>query len=1448
MIQIRYLLYIILFNLLFSFSYSQNTKLIGTGILDGGTMYSVNIDGTDPQKLVDMRYGHSNDYQQPQLIEKEGKLYGVASKGVSSRYGVLFSIDLDGSNYNEIFKFSGSNGRQPNGGLSDINGRFYGTTQSGGTNGDGVVFSMNYNGTDYQIIHNFNSEIGDGAYPLGNMTVYNEMLWGTTLKGGVDDIGTIFKIDLSDDSYSQIFDFYPTTSKAPSGSLVHVNGELWGVTMGGGSMNFGTIYKLSLADTSYSKIHDFIDGRIPYGKLIFDQNYLWGTTTGGGTHNKGTVFKILSDGTSFEIVHNLTTIGDVRGSLIYQGGKFWGLAKETRLESFGGGVFSFENDGSNLRFHHQFEFENFNQGFTPTGTLCYFDGILYGMTDGGGTGGTGTIFKIDNDGSNFGQIHSFNETNGQFPYGALVNDGRKLFGVSRRGGIGYGLIYSIEYDGSDFTKLHQFQWQREVTPDDDLLLKNGHLYGSTGKKGSGGDNTGVIFKINLDGSGYTVLREFEADEDGAAITSIIGDKLFGRLLGSFYKGALFNINLDGTDFKIVHEFDGTDGNSLNGRLIQFNEKIWGIAVSGGDNNFGVIYTLDNNGENFKVVHHFDGINGSGPTSDLIEFKGELWGATSSGGVHNQGTIYKISADDNFNLVYNFTAENGIRPTSRLIANDSLLYGIGVGIDCVFEFNPTTQNFKKLAVLSSEFGGRPINAPLLVNIEKGEQIIIFESIESKSYGDDTFTLSATSNSVNPITFSSSDESIISIVDDQATILGAGEVTLFATQLESENHHAGQSEQTITIGKAQLMATAHDYEMVYGADLPDLDIDYTGFVNGDTELDIIEPTISTLASSQGDVGDYEVTLTGGLSSNYNISLNPGTITITKALLEVIANDKLMTYGSEIPVLDISYDGFLNDDTQLDITIPSISTSASSVSNVGTYEIILQEGSANNYDLSLNPGTLTVTKANLGVTAEDKAMVYGSSVPILALSYSGFLNDDTKLDIQEPTITTLASATSDVGDYEITLAGGSSINYNFLLNPGTLTITKALLEVTAHNYVMTYGSDIPELDINYDGFLNGDSDEDITVPSISTSASSTSDVGIYEITLQEGFASNYELNLNPGTLTITKANLEVTAEDKVMTYGSVVPSLDLSYSGFLNGDTEIDITKPTVTTFANSTSDVGDYEVTLTGGLSNNYDLSLNPGTLNISKAILVATPNNKTITYGDDIPELDISYSGFLNDDTELDITKPLASTLASSGSDAGNYELTLTGGSATNYELVLNTGVLAIEKAPQKITFADPGTINSDQSEIQLNAESNSGLEVIFESSNENILFISGNIGSVLNAGIVEILAKQPGNNNYMEADPVSRILTIEQVLGLGSMLEFNVYPNPFDSYFIVASPVNNGKIEDFAIFNSEGVSIPYESIDQGTQLIIKPKILVSGLYLTQFKVDGKSYYKRLVIK
>ena len=262
-------------------------------------------------------------------------------------------------------------------------------------------------------------------------------------------------------------------------------------------------------------------------------------------------------------------------------------------------------------------------------------------------------------------------------------------------------------------------------------------------------------------------------------------------------------------------------------------------------------------------------------------------------------------------------------------------------------------------------------------------------------------------------------------------------------------------TLTITKAPLIAQADNKTRLYGAANPALTIGYTGFVNGDTEAAITPPGISTTATITSNVGSYPIQLSGGISTNYNFTLQNGTLTINSSPLVARADDKSKTYGQVNPPLTISYTGFLNGDNAASITQPTISTSANNSSAVGAYPITLSGGAALNYAIVLQAGTLTVNKTNLTVTANNQTRTYGASNPALTFVYSGFVNSETAavLDVA-PTASTSAAVTSNVGTYPITLTGGSDNNYNLNFVAGNLTINKATVSVSVANATRTYG----------------------------------------------------------------------------------------------------------------------------------------------------------------------------------------------------------------------------------------------------------------------------------------------------------------------------------------------------------------------------------------------------------
>src|SRR5439155_23997932 len=117
------------------------------------------------------------------------------------------------------------------------------------------------------------------------------------------------------------------------------------------------------------------------------------------------------------------------------------------------------------------------------------------------------------------------------------------------------------------------------------------------------------------------------------------------------------------------------------------------------------------------------------------------------------------------------------------------------------------------------------------------------------------------------------------------------------------------------------------------------------------------------------------------------------------------------------------------------------------------------------------LTVTKASLTVTADDKTKTYGAGNPALTVSYAGFVNGDTAASLGGTlNVTTTATAASAVGGYPITATGQTSGNYTIGYLAGTLTVTKASLTITADNKTKTYGTGKTVLAVSFGEFVLG------------------------------------------------------------------------------------------------------------------------------------------------------------------------------------------------------------------------------------------------------------------------------------------------------------------------------------------------------------------------------------------
>jgi uncharacterized repeat protein (TIGR03803 family) len=368
--------------------------------------------------------------------------------------------------------------------------------------------------TNFTVLHSFNDSTTDGWNPCGQPVVVGTTLSGYTYFGGNFSNGAVFQMNTNSFGFSLLHSFEGGTNGAnPSGSLVFNDSDtsFYGMTFNGGANGEGVVFRMNTDGIAYTVLHAFAggdnDGAFPNGTPTVSGSTLYGMTTGGGTNYEGVVFSMNTDGSGFTVLH-----------------------------SFGGGT---------------------NDSAYPSEGVVLGGSTLYGTTYFGGTNDSGVVFAVDADGNNFKLLHDFagGTNDGAYPAGLLTLSGSSLYGVTLFGGTNNeGTVFTVNTDGTGYTLLHHFVGGTNdgAYPEYGSLAitTNSLIYGATINGGL--DDQGVVFRMNADGTGFTILHSF------------FSDPVFG------------NPN-DG-----AYPYYGP---------ILSGSTLYGMTDSGGTENYGVLYSL-----------------------------------------------------------------------------------------------------------------------------------------------------------------------------------------------------------------------------------------------------------------------------------------------------------------------------------------------------------------------------------------------------------------------------------------------------------------------------------------------------------------------------------------------------------------------------------------------------------------------------------------------------------------------------------------------------------------------------------------------------------------------------------------------------------------------------------------------------------------------------------------
>ena len=328
------------------------------------------------------------------LQAADGNFYGTTSSGGSGGQGTVFRITPTGE-LTVLHSFVTTDGASPDAGLvQGADGNFYGTT-SGGGSGIGTVFQITPAGA-LSTLHNFN--LTDGDLVTGKVTIGSDgNFYGTTQLSGPGSVGTVFQLTPEGDLTTlHAFNNSGTNgdgSRPVSGVTEGRDGNFYGTTLSGGVDNRGTIYKIT-PDGTFTTLHAFavsIDGQQPETELALgNDGSFYGVASSGPTRG-GVVYRVTPEG-DLSVLHAFSNQYpgsnngyNPRGILVEDSaGNFYGITTAGGTSDHGT-VYQLSPDGVLTTLY---SFTGGGDGGSPFGGLVQgSDGNYYGTT-------STTVFKL----------------------------------------------------------------------------------------------------------------------------------------------------------------------------------------------------------------------------------------------------------------------------------------------------------------------------------------------------------------------------------------------------------------------------------------------------------------------------------------------------------------------------------------------------------------------------------------------------------------------------------------------------------------------------------------------------------------------------------------------------------------------------------------------------------------------------------------------------------------------------------------------------------------------------------------------------------------------------------------------------------------------------------------------------------------------------------------------
>jgi hypothetical protein len=560
----------------------------------------------------------------------------------------------------------------------------------------------------------------------------------------------------------------------------------------------------------------------------------------------------------------------------------------------------------------------------------------------------------------------------------------------------------------------------------------------------------------------------------------------------------------------------------------------------------------------------------------------------------------------------------------------------------FDINDLGPNTVTLTV--NDANGNSNSATATVNIsDKQEQVITFDAISDKTFGDSDFSIAASTDSSLPIVFSVVEGNVTITNNEIVSITGAGSATIRASQAGDDTYAPALVDRTFNVAKADQFLTV---DPITEKTIASPDIEVVASVDTEFALDYSVSGPATISgntvSLNGTVGTVIVTVSQAGTDNYNsvtadlsfevVDLIDQVVTFSGVEDKTFGDSDFEIVGTADSNLPISFSVVSGN-----VTLVETSANSATISIVGAGAAVIRVSNVGDeiyapYEEDL---VINVSKANQVITIEE---VSTKSVAADPITINASVDTEFALDysVSGPATNSGNVVTLDgtVGTVIVTVSQAGTDNYNQV----SATIS---FEVVAKQTQSITFTDIPDvtygvadqtlsatstsgLEVSFSlisgpALLTGSTLEIAGAGEIVVEASQTGDEDFLAVSVQQ-------------TINVNSASLSITADNQTITWGEAFPDLTFSYSGFVNGENfENLISEPTISTDANANSDAGTYSITLEGGEASNYTITLIDG-------IFLVNKKNQVITFEQiaDKEPTDASFDVVASVDSELDL--------------------------------------------------------------------------------------------------------------------------------------------------------------------------------------------------------------------